>query len=70
MTKEESAQLWEDVKANHAKLDACVGPHDFSIPYRAHGTLVMDWECTKCHGYTCSIHVHWYKAGLAHGSHP
>lgn len=69
----ESLAIWEAVKANHARLDACAGPHDFSIPQRVNGVAgepgynVREWACTKCGGSTDSIHKHWYEKGLAHG---
>jgi hypothetical protein len=56
-----------EVRANIAALDGCVGPHDFSVPYRKSGTLVMDWSCARCGGHVPFIEKHWYERGLAHG---
>lgn len=61
-------EIWEQVKANHARLDSCAGPHDFSIEGRKQGQLVRDWQCSKCGGTLDSVNVQWYRKGLAdHG---
>lgn len=61
--KPEMLAIWEQVKANHAKLEACVGPHDF--------ISLIDkpryYICTKCGGELESINVQWYRDGLDHG---
>lgn len=58
--------IWQEVKANHARLEACAGPHDFSVPHRTVGTLVRDWACSKCGGHVESTHRSWYETGLKH----
>lgn len=67
LTKSDYQAIWEEVKANHAALDACVGPHDFSIEHERMGTLVRKYRCTKCGGTIDSIDRTWYLSGLAHG---
>lgn len=62
----EIMEILAGVKANHARLDACAGPHDFSIPERQVGSLVHEWRCTKCHGTVPTVERSWYLAGLAH----
>lgn len=71
-TQEQRAQMlarWEEIKENHARRDACVGPHDYSInlpPDRA-GNYPCIHRCTKCHGTIGSIDRVYYLEGLRHG---
>jgi hypothetical protein len=60
------SKIWEEVKANHAKLEQCKG-HDFSRPYKQRGELVTDWMCSKCGGHVDTSHKRWYELGLKHG---
>lgn len=56
--------LWESVKANQAKLDACPG-HDFGevIPVR----MGAYYRCRHCDGKVDGHAVHWFNLGVAHG---
>lgn len=57
-------ELWEEVKANHARLDACPR-HDFPDPEP--GSLGKRYECRNCRGWTDASAVRWYRDGLKHG---
>lgn len=61
--------LWEEVKANQAKLAACAR-HDF-IALEPERRLGGKFRCTSCGGEADSHAVHWYRDGLRHagGSH-
>ena len=60
--------LWEDVKANHRALEACVGPHDFTqMPAEARRSASPRFKCGKCAGVVDNHAHHWYKLGLKHG---
>lgn len=67
LTKADFNSIWEEVKANHARQDSCVGPHDFSIEHERMGALVRKYRCTKCDGTIDSINRIWYLKGLEHG---
>lgn len=66
ITEQESQDIFEQVKANFARLKACTGPHDFQ-PSQRMGTLIRKYKCSKCQGEADSIHVGWYRKGLEHG---
>lgn len=63
----ELQRIWDDVKANNARLDACTGPHEFSDVPPERGTLVRYKVCAKCGGRLDKVHAHWYERGLKHG---
>ncbi len=68
ISREEADQLFREVKANHARLDACAGPHDFQVnEMYPHGKLVRNYKCSKCGGIVETLHKNWYERGLAHG---
>lgn len=67
MNRADVDEIFREVKANHAKLNACPGPHEFTIEYRKIGPMVRDWECAKCHGHVENLYKMWYERGLAHG---
>lgn len=54
-------KIWEECKANHARLDGCAGPHDFVKVDRRESV------CSKCQGRLNNIEVFWYTQGLKHG---
>lgn len=56
--------LWEEVKANHAKLQDCQR-HDFVWPA---GTVPMNAKviCRACTGWVSPSDARWYELGLAH----
>lgn len=55
------AKLWEDIKANHAKLDACSG-HRFGPP----GSILRTRTCLKCGGTMDTAGISWYIQGWVH----
>jgi hypothetical protein len=69
ISHEDMMKLWEEVKANHKRLDACVGPHDFVEASRAHDYTgpKVKFRCLKCNGVVDNNSHHWYKLGLKHG---
>jgi hydrogenase maturation factor HypF (carbamoyltransferase family) len=58
----EMLKLWNEVKANHALLDAC-SRHVFGPPDKPWGGYRA---CANCGGRLDVIHAHWYERGLAH----
>lgn len=57
--------MWDEVKANHAKLDGCAR-HDFgSVDDRKLGAR---YTCRACGGWTDATAVMWYERGLNHGA--
>jgi hypothetical protein len=66
VTREEAHAMWEATKANHARLAACPGPHEFAdiTPSQA---LRKRYVCKTCHGEIDGQALHWYAHGLAHG---
>lgn len=66
----ESRKLWEEVKANHARLSACEGPHDWEVdPSDTYHKLdsLKKRRCKKCGGVMDSIHALIYSQGVEHG---
>jgi hypothetical protein len=58
--------IWAKVKDNHARLDACPGPHDFRrISERP--TIGPAYSCAKCGGTVSTSDQKWYERGLKHG---
>jgi hypothetical protein len=61
--REELLAIWDQVKANQARLDGCPGPHDFrSIPGNARRQ-----RCATCGGELDLCNVLHYQEGLKHG---
>lgn len=60
----DSKQIMAEVKANMAKLDGCVGPHDF---VRMEEKLFSKFRCTKCGGVVPGDSAGWYRKGLLAG---
>ena len=65
--RREMLEIWEEVKANHQRLKACVGPHDFSIDAAPNRPIGKRWRCSKCGGEVDHIVKTWYEQGLEHG---
>ncbi|KKN18695.1 hypothetical protein LCGC14_0953110 [marine sediment metagenome] len=59
-------RIFEEVKANHAKLDACDG-HDFE-PCERIGELVRSYKCMRCFGVLDAVNRRWYECGRVHGA--
>jgi hypothetical protein len=66
MKPEDSQRIWDEVKANYAKLQACVGPHGFEDidPGKTFGKR---YRCRLCGGELDGAKVSWYQLGLEHG---
>lgn len=61
----DTTKIWDDVKVNRAKLEACVTPHDFiSLNDRS---LWSHYQCTKCQGKVSWEAATYYLEGLKHG---
>lgn len=56
--------LWEQVKANQAKLDACPG-HEF-VPTPRLETQRQRYRCKHCGGEVDATSRHWYELGRSH----
>jgi hypothetical protein len=70
MVSESAKTLWEEVKANHAKLRACKGSHDFvadETDAYHNSAAAKRRKCTRCGGTMDSINASYYGDGLAHG---
>lgn len=68
-TKEEAKKIFEEVQANHKRLDECAGPHDFQDDLSSRvGTLVRRQKCSKCGGSIDALDSIWYRRGLEHGA--
>lgn len=55
--------IWNDVKANHAKLNACPS-HDFDQPQPGQ----RQRKCKACGGTVGMLEARWYELGLRHGA--
>jgi hypothetical protein len=63
LPRAELMAIWEKVKANQARLNACPGPHDFrSIPGNERRQ-----RCATCGGELDLCNVLYYQEGLKHG---
>lgn len=67
ISKPEMNAIWEQVKANHKRLDECVGPHVFTREVSRTGKLVRRWACERCGGEIETVDKSWYEMGLKHG---
>jgi hypothetical protein len=65
LTREGAKQIFEQVKANTARLDACDTPHDF-IDMRVHNVPGHRHRCRKCDGEVSGHCVRWYLLGMKH----
>ena len=73
LSRTDLKSIHEQVKANHAKLEAC-DAHDFSIPIdritlkeineRVFG---CKWSCKHCGGNVDGQSKYWYLKGVLHG---
>lgn len=57
--------LWAEVKANHAKLEACPR-HDFIAMEPDPRRLSGKWRCASCGGEVEASAARWYRLGLEH----
>lgn len=66
----EMKELWEKVKANHARLHACTGPHEWELDPNDtfhKDERLKDRRCKRCGGTADVIHASYYDDGVAHG---
>lgn len=69
VTKEQVLEMFAKVRANSATLNACVGPHDFSVVVEDPKVkLFPKRQCSKCGGIIDGSAYHWYQRGLDHGT--
>lgn len=61
-----SQEILAEVKANHARLDGCAGPHDFSEDLCPDQQIGKKWRCGSCLGEVEETVKRWYERGLAH----
>ncbi len=64
---EKTREIMNAILANTAKLNACPGPHDFSVDASPERRFCKKWGCSKCGGIVDALHKGWYERGLAHG---
>ena len=59
-------EIWAQVKANHARLNACPDHHFERTPesteFKAH------YRCRNCEGEIDAITHRWYTVGRSHGT--
>ena len=58
--------IWDEVRANQARLDACAGPHDFRPEDPPPKIDMRRYVCAKCGGDVTSVNKLWYDRGLEH----
>lgn len=56
--------IWEQVKANVARLRSCER-HDFSREYKRGGSV--RYQCLRCRGTVDRLQKYWYEIGVLHG---
>jgi tRNA(Ile2) C34 agmatinyltransferase TiaS len=57
-------EIWDEVKANNAVLNACPR-HEFLS--EDPGRIGAKWRCPNCGGRVNETQAHWYKLGRLHG---
>lgn len=60
-------EMWSRVQENRKRMDACVGPHDFSIDLLPERTFGKRWRCTLCGAEIDGVDKSYYERGVAHG---
>lgn len=63
--RESMLALWAEVKANHAKLEACPR-HAFIAMEPEPRRLSGKWRCASCGGEVEASAARWYRLGLEH----
>ena len=66
--KNEIRKIWEDVKANHARLDGCER-HEF-VDIHEIGKGSAKYLCIRCGGTIDAIAHAWYQRGIQHATWP
>lgn len=60
-------EIWEQVKENRRKLDACDGPHEFDEQTGSVLSSRKTFVCRKCGGALRASEYNWYQKGLEDG---
>lgn len=66
--KARAHEIMREVKSNIVRLDACVGPHEFSPDPADTRPMFKHELCSKCAGRVESQAARWYRLGLEHGA--
>lgn len=56
-------EIIAEVRANHALLEACVGPHEF-VEHEVSGRLFTREKCRLCGGHVDVRWAAWYRRGM------
>lgn len=62
--KIDTDEIIREIRANTARLEGCVKPHDFSVDASPTKPMFKKWKCSKCGGVTDAINKIWYERGL------
>lgn len=65
MNKLDGYQIFEEVKANHKKLESCQ-KHSFNIDLEPDRRVGKRWRCSSCGGEVGIMEKSWYEKGLKH----
>lgn len=67
--EEQTKELFEQVRANSARLRSCTGPHEWEDdPESANrGGLFVRKRCKLCGGHVSPVDASIYDVGVAHG---
>lgn len=60
--------IWAQVQENARILKTCAGPHQFEPASPGPPKLGQKFKCALCGGTARADMVHWYLAGLDHGT--
>lgn len=60
--------IWAQVQENARILKTCAGPHQFEPASPGPPKLGQKFKCALCGGTARADMVHWYLAGLVHGT--
>jgi hypothetical protein len=61
-------KAWAMIEVSHARLRACMGPHEFDIPEEWQiGFGSKRFTCKKCGGEMTGLDILKYKNGVNHG---
>jgi len=66
MVNVDSRKIWEQVQANHRKLDSCKY-HEFVTDITPQKPYDKKWQCKNCLGEVGDIYKRWYEKGIEHG---
>lgn len=66
MSKEKAQRLWDQVRANHARLESC-GNHGF-VPIDGTSGMRARYRCMRCLGEVDSTAYRWFTCGRQHAT--